>query len=197
MNHNASGEVIQSSDSQRELGSVLHNLGKVNGRLEKAEEKEASFGDDSLGIPSAQPDIKMAMQWEKADADKIEASFKFKLAPNKTPIQPDLEKTIPGDELGPMAMSFEENVGWVAEKMGPKSKHWKRLAREIKSDALKKSKSPIKQKRECPTPLTEIDPNALELKRRMGKNKQHVVSEDGNTMDGNEAVAARQHRRAQ
>ena len=108
-----------------------------------------------------------------------------------------MEKTIPGDELGPMAMSFDENVGWVAEKMGPKSKHWKRLAREIKSDALKKSKSPIKQKRECPTPLTEIDPNALELKRRMGKNKQHVVSEDGNTMDGNEAVAVRQHHRAQ
>ena len=158
MNHNASGEVIQSSDSQRELGSVLHNLGKVNGRLEKAEEKEASFGDDSLGIPSAQPDIKMAMQWEKADADKIEASFKFKLAPNKTPIQPGLEKTIPGDELGPMAMSFDENVGWVAEKMGPKSKHWKRLAREIKSDALKKSKSPIKQKRECPNTINRNRP---------------------------------------
>ena len=51
MNHNASREVFQSSDSQRELGSVLHELGKVNGRLEKVEEKEASLGDDSLGIP--------------------------------------------------------------------------------------------------------------------------------------------------
>ena len=111
VNHNASGEVFQSSDSQRELGSVLHELGKVNGRLEKVEEKEASLGDDSLGIPSAQPDMKMAMQWEKADADKIEAPFKFKLALNKSPTQPDLEEAIPGNDLGPIAMSFDENVG--------------------------------------------------------------------------------------
>ena len=62
MNHNALGEFVQSSDSQRELGKGLHDLGKVNGRLEKAEEKEATLGDDSLGFPSAQPDIKMAMQ---------------------------------------------------------------------------------------------------------------------------------------
>ena len=107
-----------------------------------------------------------------------------------------MDKTILGEELGPMAMSYDENVGWVAEKIGPKSKHWKRLAREIKPDALKKSKSPAKQKRECPTPLAEIDPNALELKRRRGKNKQ-VVSIDGNTMDGGEAVVTRQHRLAQ
>ena len=93
-------------------------------------------------------------------------------------------------------MSFDENVGWVAEKMGPKSKHWKRLAREIKSDSPKKNKSLTKQKRECPTPLIELDPNALDLKRRRGKNK-HVVSEYGNTMDGGEAMATRQHRRAQ
>ena len=90
VNHNASREVFQSSDSQRELGSVSHELGKVNGRLKKVEEKEASLGDDSLGIPSAQPDMKMAMQWEKAEVDKIEAPFKFKLALNKSPTQPDL-----------------------------------------------------------------------------------------------------------
>ena len=99
--------------------------------------------------------------------------------------------------MGPLAMSFDENVGWVAEKMGPISKHWKRLAREIKLNAPKKNKSPTKQKRECPTPLIELDPNALELKRRRGKNTQHVVSEYENTMDGGEAVAARQHRQAQ
>jgi len=76
------------------------------------------------------------------------------------------------------------------------SKYWKRLAREIKSDAPKKNKSPTKQKRGCPTPLIELDPNALKLKRIKGKNK-HVVSEYENTMDGGEAVVARQHRRAQ
>ena len=53
VNHNASGEFVQSSDSQRELGRGLHDLGKVNRRLEKAKEKEATLGDDSLGFPLA------------------------------------------------------------------------------------------------------------------------------------------------
>ena len=179
------------------MGSVLHELGKVNGRLEKLEEKEASLGDDSLGFPSAQPDMKMAMQREKADVDKTEPPFKFKLALNKSPTQPRLEEAISGNERGPMAMRFNENVGRVAKKMGPISKHSKRLAREIKSDTPKKNKSPTKQKRECPAPLIELDPNALELKRRRGKNKQHVVSEYENMMDGSEVVAARHHCRAQ
>nr|POE51193.1 hypothetical protein CFP56_49409 [Quercus suber] len=197
VNHNTSGEEFQSSDNQRELGSGLHDLGKVNGRLEKVEEKEASLDDDGLRILSAQLDMKMAMQWEKADVDKTEAPFKFKLAPNKSPIQSEVEEELPGNEIGPMAMSFDENVDWVAEKMGPTSKHWKRLAREIKSDAPKEKTSPTKLKREGPTPLTELDPKALELKRRRGKNKQHVVPEHESMMVGDEAVAARQHHRAQ
>ena len=113
--------------------------------------------------------MKMAMQWEKVDADKTEAPFKFKLAPNKSPTQPKMEERLPRNEMGPMAMSFYENVGWVAEIMGPISKHWKRLAREIKSDAPKKKTNPTKLTREGLIPLIELDPNALELKCRRGK----------------------------
>jgi len=61
VNHNVQREVFQCSDSQKELGSTLHELGKVSGSLEKIEEKEASLGDDSLEIQSTQLDMKMAM----------------------------------------------------------------------------------------------------------------------------------------
>nr|POE68486.1 hypothetical protein CFP56_74381 [Quercus suber] len=184
VNHNVAGEEFQCPDIQRAVGSVLHELGKVNGKSEKVEEKKASLGDDCLRIPSTQSDAKMAMQWEKTGTDKTEPLFKFKLAPNKSSTQSRLEEEISRHEMGPMAMCFDENVGWVAEKMGPISKHWKRLAREIKSEGPKKNKSPTKLKREGPTPLLELDPNALELKRRRGKNKQQDVSEHETTMVG-------------
>ena len=71
------------------------------------------------------------------------------------------------------------------------------MAREIKSDAPTKNTSPIKLKREGPTPLIELDPNAMELKSRTGKNKQHVDSKHENSMVGDKAVVARQYRRAQ
>lgn len=31
--------------------------------------------------------------------------------------------------VGPIAMSYVQNKGWVSEELGPKSGHWKRLAR--------------------------------------------------------------------
>ena len=104
---------------------------------------------------------------------------------------------MPKTEMGPMAMSFDQNLGWVAEKMGPISKHWKRLAREVKLDVPTKNTSPIKLKRKGPTPLIELDPNAMELKCRTGKNKQHIDSKHENSMAGGKVVAARQYRRAQ
>ena len=45
--------------------------------------------------------------------------------------------------------------------------------------------------------MIELDPNAMELKSRTGKNKQHVDSKHENSMVGGKAVAARQYRRAQ
>ena len=129
--------------------------------------------------------------------EKTEPLFTFKLMPNKSSTQSGKEEGMPKTEMGPMAMSFDQNLGWVAEKMGPISKHWKRLAREVKLDVPTKNTSPIKLKRKGPTPLIELDLNAMELKCRRGKNKQHVDSEHENSMAGGEAVATRQHRRVQ
>lgn len=74
--------------------------------------------------------------------------------------------------LGPMAMSFDPLVGWVAEKLGPTTKHWKRLARENKNKEPTSAESQITQKRESSTPLRDLDPKARDQKKRKGKGKK-------------------------
>ena len=50
------------------------------------------------------------------------------------------------DNSSPLAISFNQEKGWVAETLGPKSGHWKRLARQsnkpspIKKVSLEKTK---------------------------------------------------------
>ena len=75
------------------------------------------------------------------------------------------------------------------------------MAREAKQSKPKGEKSPKIQKRSGPTPLHELDPKALVLKRRknqkqskaLGKKEQQGEEE---FKDGGEAVAAAQHYRA-
>ena len=35
-------------------------------------------------------------------------------------------------ESSPLAMSYDQEKGWTSEILGPKSRHWKRLARQVK-----------------------------------------------------------------
>lgn len=93
-----------------------------------------------------------------------------------------------------MAMTYDPTASWVAEKMGLTSKHWKRLARGTKTNEPTKFVSPIKQKREGPTPLNDLDPNALDQKRRQGKNKLSEDTKNDQMVGG--VAAAGQHRRA-
>ena len=58
--HNASGEEFPRSDIPCEVGSVIHESGKVNGSLGKVVEKEASLGDNCLRNPTTQSDTMMA-----------------------------------------------------------------------------------------------------------------------------------------
>ena len=46
-----------------------------------------------------------------------------------------------------MAITYEEEVGWVADKLGPTSGHWKRRARANPSLENNKSLGPNKKKR--------------------------------------------------
>nr|POE81555.1 hypothetical protein CFP56_18703 [Quercus suber] len=68
------------------------------------------------------------------------------------------------NEEGPVAMSYEMDVGWIADKLGPNSGHWKRRARANSSNDNKEELGPIQRKREGSTPLEELDQNTREIK---------------------------------
>ena len=128
--------------------------------------------------------------------NKEDPSFKFEYGPKNGGVGPNvgLERN---KAEGPMAMNYEMNVGWIAESLSPTSGHWKRRARAGQTKGKEKVESPAEKKRECLTPLGEIDQNVLVRKRR--KVEKQSVGEAGkeNEKDGGEAVAAAQHRRAQ
>lgn len=92
-------------------------------------------------------------------------------------------------ELGPIAMCFDEKEGWILESLGPTSRHWKRLAKEVHVKVARDGENPINGKREAPIPLQELDPNISDLKCRRG-NKGNNQSQNGEEQkDGGLAVA--------
>ena len=142
------------------------------------------------------------MHWEKAPFLEKEPTFKFVMAPN-VERRNDVES--PGDKeatLGPMALNFDPKDGWVATELGPKSKHWKRLAREVNNKKPTEKKGLRNGKREGPTPVQELDPNCLKQKRRKSLKQSDILDKVGSTeeknesMDGGVAVSAVQHRPA-
>lgn len=64
----------------------------------------------------------------------------------------------------------------------------------MKREPISEAKGRRRMKREGPTPLSEINPNVLDLKCR--KEGKHISPnlDDKTQMVGGEAVAARQHR---
>jgi len=36
------------------------------------------------------------------------------------------------NDLSPLAMSYDQEKGWITKVLGPKSGHWKSLARQVK-----------------------------------------------------------------
>ena len=67
---------------------------------------------------------------------------------------------------GTMAMTYEMEMGWVAETLGPTSGHWKRRARTGQAKGKEKIKSPIQMKRGAVTPSCVLEQNGLGRKRR-------------------------------
>ena len=97
---------------------------------------------------------------------------------------------------GPMAMSYEPDVGWVANKLGPTSGHWKRRARVGPDDEMKDELGPIQRKREGSLTLSEIDQNIKGTKRRKGEGLGKENAGEDFIKDGRVEVATRKHRRA-
>ena len=118
------------------------------------------------------------------------------LAPQSDLKMKEAGPSVDSPDLGPLALSFDDKKGWIAETLGPTSRHWKRLARENNKQVTQASESPTKGKRDGPTPLQELDPNSENLKRRKGsKGGIHDLNGQEEKVGG-VAVVAVQHRRA-
>nr|POE80521.1 hypothetical protein CFP56_04879 [Quercus suber]POE92670.1 hypothetical protein CFP56_55825 [Quercus suber] len=87
-------------------------------------------------------------------------------------------------------MSFVEKKGWTLEPLGPTSKYWKRMAREVKAKADYEAISPLKAKHEGPIPLQDLDPNICNLKRKKGSRKHNQTLDSDKQTDGSVVVAA-------
>ena len=98
---------------------------------------------------------------------------------------------------GPMAMRLDSKLGWVAEELGPKSDHWKRLARAAHLASPKKegTKDKILGKRPGPNSVKVLESTDTSRKRNKIQ-KQSKGSDNREEMVGGEAEAAEQPRRA-
>ena len=83
------------------------------------------------------------------------------------------------------------------EKLGPRSRHYKRLARQTKERSPGEKVGPVGIKREGSMPLQELEPNILSFKKSKGKGKESKPSNEENKKDSSVVAAAGQHRQAQ
>lgn len=112
------------------------------------------------------------MQWEITTTQVRDPKFVFKCGAGRIIKE---EGPGPGKENSPsdlMAMTFN-NEGWVDEKLGPRSGHWKRLARAAQSEKGKDTLEVKEAKRTNQIPLQELDTNTLNLKR--GKAEKSLI----------------------
>ena len=141
------------------LSEDLHEKGNLKEWVGKIRGTKAFLGsqDKAQIIDQAEPLV--GMQWETANLQEVDEVHVGALVPIKKLEAKVGGPTNVGLDLGPLAMCYVEEKGWIVETLGPSSKHWKRLAREVKSKSESEGKSQIKVRREGPTPLQELDPN--------------------------------------
>ena len=85
------------------------------------------------------------MQWEKGTEPVTETLFDFRVAPKLDDSREAMGLASVVKDKGPMAMSYDVNMGWVAETLGPRSGHWKLLAR--KAHEISPTKEPKEETR--------------------------------------------------
>ncbi|KAL0009863.1 hypothetical protein SO802_004971 [Lithocarpus litseifolius] len=188
------GNTTKDPDKLESKSEHYQGNGKSNLGMDTPESCMSVLGMEGADVVQCLADKGDSMYWEKATHQEASPRFDFALAPKQ---QTNESKRMDYTEVGPMAMCYEKELGWVAEKLGPGSKHWKRIERKGKAKEGGVDVGPTKLKREGPTPIDELDTNIIDLKRRKGKTQVSKTPKGENVSDGREAVAARQHRRAQ
>ena len=92
-----------------------------------------SLDETSEGLATTQTDKKVAMQWDETTSQEREPIFEFGLAPNQWANNQEGAGSGPISNQSPMAMTYDSKLRWVVKQLGPKSGHYKRLARGVKS----------------------------------------------------------------
>ena len=71
----------------------------------------------------------------------------------------------------PMAMIYDKDLGWVDEPIGPKTRYWKCINRknEKGNTGPLQAVVSLNEKRIGPSPLQELNPNSISLKRSKRK----------------------------
>ena len=179
---------------------VLHENGMGDGVTEKKEGKVMDVGVGASGHDKAQTLGTESMIRDKSIEQKDKDVEKEKEVINAEANNGLIGRMGLETEAGPLALVFDETKGWTEEKLGQNSRHWKRLAREVKMETKGEEKGPKSLKRGGQISVSDLDPKALDTKRRKevrteGKQGSRSSCED-TVMVGGEAVAARQHRRA-
>ena len=75
------------------------------------------------------------------------------MAPTMEGIQNIKSQKVKVHGSSPMALCYKENMGWVAEHLGPKSGHWKRITREACEAKPKRIRAQEKGKDQVSLPL--------------------------------------------
>ena len=119
--------------------------------------------------------------------------FKFEHGPTDRVVGVSMGSDTTSNMEGSMAMTYEMEMGWVVETLGPTSGHWKRRARAGQAKGKEKAISPVKKKKGVVTPFSTLDQNILVGKRRRVEKQGGGDAEKENEKDGGEVVAATQH----
>lgn len=179
---------------------TFHGEGKVNMLREKEDDSITLNRKET--VPNILPiaDLEGEMLWEKSKAEEGEKKSDEDRRGKEKCRESGLMVSAVGlwadEDLSPLAMFFTQEKGWVSKKLGPKSGHWKRIARkQIKASPTKKG-SQNKTKRMGPVDLKELDPKALNSKRRKEILKEGNDIDESEETVGGEAVVVAQHRRA-
>lgn len=107
-----------------EMGAeMLHENGRVNGLIEKQEEKKSKIDENVLNRGKAQIKAAESMQCDISADHEEEVIFKNVREPIPTTISECLNLNGLEVEQGPLALSYEGNTGSTAEKLGPNSRH--------------------------------------------------------------------------
>ena len=175
---------------------MFHENSKVCKTGESSKETQAKKGNGKGEEESVLNGLDKDLQKVIETRDWVIPNFDFKPTRQNPSGDSSTDLEVEPTEEGPVAMTFEEEVGWVTDKMSPTSGHWKRRARANLGLENVKNLSPSRKKRESSS-LEDIVQNPKESKRK----KIEAQSEEGAGKevftDGGEADAARQLRRAQ